>query len=301
MAASPQSNKPSAEFIDKLTNTGWNDPGIVEKYKRAEEASKPFADVMIKKAGLESFEGEVNAFDLACGTGAVAAALYDRIPKDKWGSVKMLGGDKSELMVGYLNDRAKKQGWIGLEGRVIDGANMSLPPSTFTHFFINFGVFIMPLSTLTQCHSFLRPGGFMGLTTWAYLPWYPLVVRAINSLPSPPHCPSETEVEKQVYTSGEWQNPSFVKRTLADSGFVDVDVVQEKRKVNCGTAQDFCETMFMPLKLMSGFWAQEGEEREKMLQSVTKELESCIVQDVGEGGHIIMEFEAIIATGRKRE
>lgn len=128
------------EVLDDVQKS-WQDKSIAEKYARSEKATKPFGELMVNKAGFDKLEGDAHIFDLACGTGAVEAALYEVLPKEKWGSTKVLGGDISESMLDYLKERADNEGWTGVETQVID-ATVSSPWSST--------LFIHPALILTK-------------------------------------------------------------------------------------------------------------------------------------------------------
>lgn len=114
----------------KVHQKAWLDSSIAEKYKRGEFATKPFADVLVQKSGLTKSEAEDGNYvlDIAAGTGAVEAAIYSALPKEKWDALKVLGTDISGPMLEYLKARAETEGWKGVETEIVDG-NVSLLPS----------------------------------------------------------------------------------------------------------------------------------------------------------------------------
>jgi hypothetical protein len=114
---SPTMSSTQAQDTKKL----WQDPGIAARYANAENATRPFAKILMEKAGVSTLDKSANVFDLATGTGAAVQELYDAVPKVKWGSLKVLGTDVSEDMLTYLDARREKEGWEGLETRVLDG------------------------------------------------------------------------------------------------------------------------------------------------------------------------------------
>jgi ubiquinone/menaquinone biosynthesis C-methylase UbiE len=105
------------------------DSDAARKYENAENATIPFAKILIEKSGLAGFDGkEAHILDLACGTGAVIKELYDAVPREKWGKLKVLGADVSPPMLSYLAARGTAQGWPNLETRVVDGSVSILLP-----------------------------------------------------------------------------------------------------------------------------------------------------------------------------
>jgi ubiquinone/menaquinone biosynthesis C-methylase UbiE len=104
------------------------DAEAAQKYKNAEKATRPYAKIIVEKAGLAEFlesGAEANILDFACGTGVVVQEIYDTIPREKWGQLKVLGTDISQPMLEYLRARGENQGWTGLETKIVDG-NVSL-------------------------------------------------------------------------------------------------------------------------------------------------------------------------------
>jgi 2-polyprenyl-3-methyl-5-hydroxy-6-metoxy-1,4-benzoquinol methylase len=108
----------SAEM--QTVQAGWHDPSVAERYANAENATKVFAKLVVEKAQLLKDEN-IHVFDLATGTGVLVKEVYDIVPKERWGNVKVLGGDVSESMLGYLKARGEREGWTGLTTQVVDG------------------------------------------------------------------------------------------------------------------------------------------------------------------------------------
>src|SRR4051794_12537294 len=103
--------------------------------------------------------------------------------------------------------------------------DINFPPNTFSHVFVNFGIFILPTSTLAKCHSVLRPNGAIGISTWSSIDWVEVLGRAVARLPSPrPYAPTISEVEEMFYKGNHWNLPSWVGEQLKDAGFKDVEV-----------------------------------------------------------------------------
>ena len=286
-----------------LIKDGWQASNVAEKYARAEAATRPFADIFLSKARLPSAivdrDEKINALDLACGTGAVTASLYESLPKEKWSNVKVLAGDISNPMLSYLKVRGEKAGWPGLTTQIVDGADIKLEKEQFTHIFANAIIFLLPLGTLHKLHSLLQPNGFIGMTTWATLGWYDLIARALSRLPSPPPLIPFAEMQAQIQQENPWHEVSFVRQQLQEAGFKDVDIVREKKKVPCGTPEQFLDAISMPLALVSSYW-EEGV-REQTLEDLKGELRKVVVEEAGgEGREIFMEMEGIVSVGWKR-
>ncbi|KAJ4296188.1 hypothetical protein N0V90_006232 [Kalmusia sp. IMI 367209] len=259
-----------------IASSMWTNDDIAIKYALAERVTAPFAQIMVQKTSIANIEGEANVLDFACGTGAVTAALYESLPKNKWNQVHVLGGDISESMLGFLKKRAEHERWTGVETDVVDGRDIKLIPSTYTHLFVNFAIFALPPGTLESCVALLRPGGHIGISSWAYFPGWDIVRRAAARLPEPPSVPSVEEIQRAITGGRDWHSPAYVSSELRDAGIESADVVVEKAKVDCGTPEQFCDTM------------------------VLAEMKKLVEEETGGGERgFILEFEGIVATGRK--
>jgi ubiquinone/menaquinone biosynthesis C-methylase UbiE len=109
-----------------LQNSGFLASDAAKKYENAENATLPFAKILIEKSGLANLDGEAHILDFACGIGAVIKALYDAVPLQKRKDLKVLGADVSPPMLDYLTARGEKEGWAGLTTMVVNG-NVSFP------------------------------------------------------------------------------------------------------------------------------------------------------------------------------
>ncbi|KAJ4351989.1 uncharacterized protein N0V89_007335 [Didymosphaeria variabile] len=291
-----------ANDMQKNVREGWQDPSIAERYARAEAATRPYANIIIDKASLASnitdHNCTVNALDFGCGTGVVTAALYDIVPKEKWSNVKVLGGDISPHMLDYLRGRGEKNGWTGLTTQIVDGADIQLNNNQFTHIFANAIIFFLPLGALEKLFDLLQPGGFIGLTTWASFGWYSYVERAVNNMSNPPFLPTFSEIRDSLQKGNAWHEPAFVKQQLEETGLQDVELVVEKRNVECGTPAQFCESMMMPMTIVSGHWKESN--RQETLKEVMSELKKVMIEEAGgEEGMCYMQMEGIVGVGWK--
>lgn len=295
------STHPKVSDIHKHGMEGWQDPSIAEKYFRAEAATRPFAEIILDKASIVSElttrNAQVNAFDFGCGTGVVTAALHEAVPKEKHGNLKVLGGDISESMLEFLRKRGQKNGWPGLSTQIVDGANIQLEGEQFTHIFGNAIIFFLPIDTLPKLFSLLRPGGFIGITTWSAYGWYPFLEKTVERMSTRVVLPSLSEVKNVIHKGSPWDEAPFVKEQLEKAGFQSVEIVQKKEKIACGTPAQFCESMAMPLKMVAAYW--EESKREEMLKEMTAELEKVMAEEVGEGEQCYMVMEGNVGVGWK--
>ncbi|KAF2119555.1 S-adenosyl-L-methionine-dependent methyltransferase [Lophiotrema nucula] len=285
--------------LHKLTRGGWADDEAVARYARAEKLTGLFAQTLIDKSGIVSAKDDVSAFDLATGTGIVVAKLYENLSKEQKAKLKVLGGDVSEPMLKFLKKRAEHVDWPGFETKVVDGNNIQLPQDTFTHIFVNFGIFVMKPGTSSVLRGLLKPGGFLGFTTWKKLAWYPWLVKAVERAPSKPYCPTEAEVEHALYSGLPWQATSYIESILQDAGFKNVETQEQTMTVDVGTPKENTEVMQLPLMMLSAFW-EEGK-RSALIKEVLGAFEENLTEQFGADGNVTWEWTAIIATGWKAE
>jgi hypothetical protein len=66
-------------------------------------------------------------------------------------------------------------------------------------------------TALPNLYASLKPGGFIGITTWAKLAWVPQFRKAVQAMPDAPYCPTEKEIEEMLYRGKGWYvfHPSY--------------------------------------------------------------------------------------------
>ncbi|KAH7067159.1 hypothetical protein FB567DRAFT_541870 [Paraphoma chrysanthemicola] len=292
--------------VDPTLEAFWSDPEVAQRYLNAENATRPMARALIQKTDLATRKDKSNIFDLATGTGAAVQEIYDAVPKEKWGDINVLGGDVSQGMLSYLDARGKSNGWTGLRTQIVDGNNLQElvdKEERFTHTICTFAIFILP-TALPHLHTLTLPGGFIGLTTWTHLPWYPIVARSISLMPAPqPPCPSAAEVQARLMSNRAWGEEGFVAEQLREAGFVEVQTDVKRAVAKVGTPKVYMASMQFPLGILRGMWEEVGEEQKDEWMKVLNEVMYKEVVEMvgGEDGVAELEFEAVVAWGRKGE
>jgi len=294
------SSSTSTGKTNETREAGWKSEEAARKYARAEAVTRPFCRQLITQAGLRDYDSALNVLDLACGTGAATAALYETLKEVNNPSTKVtvFCGDIGPAMVEWVRERGKREGWEGMEAHIMDGQSLRLPSNTFTHVLCTFSIFMMPDDTLSKCLELLVPGGTLGITTWSRLSWYPLLARAISASESKPYLPSEEEFEARLFGGVPWQDINWVQTTMESEGFQQIVVRNEKMKLNCGEPSEFVTMMFMMIRMLSTFW--EENDRERLIKEVTKALQEETEEEVqATDGKLYLVFEALVGTGRK--
>lgn len=111
----------NSEDQQKLIETNFSRADAAERYLPAEKGTGPFGKILVEKAGLAQIEQEATILDFATGTGVVVKEIYNAVPKDKWKHLNILGADSSPVMIDFLKTRAEKEGWTGVQVRLMDG------------------------------------------------------------------------------------------------------------------------------------------------------------------------------------
>lgn len=79
------------------------------------------AGLLLTQAGVDASTSQpVTLLDHACGTGPIAAHLYETVDKQVLSQSKIVCADISESLVGKLKRRADKSGWSSVETTVLD-------------------------------------------------------------------------------------------------------------------------------------------------------------------------------------
>ena len=153
-------------------------------------------------------------------------------------------------------------------------------------------------NALPKLYELLKPGGFIGVTTWASLPWLPLLARSLEQMKEKPYCPAAAEFEEKIYTGRAWGDKEYLGSQLSQAGFKKVDTAREKIVAECGTAAEWMETMQFPLKLVTEYW--EESKRETWLRELNEiMLQEAITGAGGKDEPMRMEMDGNVGWGWK--
>lgn len=100
--------------------TLWSNPRIAQQYRHAEPITGAFARRLIQQAGVIDSEAPLVVLDNACGTGIVAEHLLGMVDDRVREMMRVVCGDFSEGMVGFVRGKIGERGWRGVEARVVD-------------------------------------------------------------------------------------------------------------------------------------------------------------------------------------
>lgn len=289
--------------LEPSITSAWQTSDVAQRYKAAENATRPFAKTMVDLSEeLTTIKtAPARIFDLGCGTGAVEAELYAAVKREQWDGLSVLAGDISPPMLEYLKARGKNEGWSGLETRVVDGMKLDLADEPgFEHVFVSFAIFVLPSDVTAKLAAKVKTGGTLAISTWANMPWYDLLGRTYARMQDGPDLPSREQLWASFTNSRPWNEATFVRRQLEDAGLGRVEVTQKKINVECGTPDIFMTTMGFMLGMLSKQWPEE--KREEWARDVARTMKGILVEDAGgEGKSVFMDFEGIVGVGVKEE
>ncbi|OSS52619.1 hypothetical protein B5807_02489 [Epicoccum nigrum] len=289
-----------------------DDPDVARRYAIAERATRPFAAMMVQLArelappSLTHKEGDsVDVFDLGCGTGAVEAEVYGALGSGSGtDGVRILAGDVSAPMLSYLSARAADEGWAGVDVQTVDGTRLADAPAlqgrAFDAVYVGFAIFMLPPAAPAQLAALLKPRGSLAVSSWAILPWFPLLAEAYARMHDGPPPPVQRDVWSAVTNGLPWHDKAFVRETLQQAGLEQVTVRQEKVSVDVGDADTVMGSMGFVLGILSQQWPEE--KREAWLADAKRAFREVVVEsERGEGEGMEWVFEGIVGVGVKPE
>jgi hypothetical protein len=170
----------------------------------------------------------------------------------------------------------------------------------FTHVFVGFGIFVMPPGTVGELSRMVRPGGVVGVSTWARLPWFEFLVRTYERLEDGPVLPTEEQLWNVLMKGGPWYTSEYVRERLEEVGLERVEVVQRTETVDCGNPDNFMTTMGFVMDILGKQW-EEGK-RDRWSKEVKETMKSIVTETAGGADkHLFLDFEGIVGVGWKGE
>lgn len=154
--------------------------------------------------------------DNACGSGQLAFEALELFPSSGSPRPKIHAVDIAPKMVELLKQKAGKAELPGsvLETGVMDAQDISFPDNTFTHSYMNFGIFFLPDGArgAAEIHRTLRPGGTAFVSSWEHL-GYVSHIRAAQKAVRP------NDELFQLPFPEEWCKEEKLRETLVAGGF----------------------------------------------------------------------------------
>lgn len=174
-----------------------------------------FGEWLVKRACLNPGD---DVLDVAAGRGAVLFPAAKAVGSD--GTVQ--GIDFSTDMVRETQAEIRSSNWPHVSMQQMDATQLDFPSATFDCVLCGFAVFFFPKPHRALCEftRVLRPGGRVGLTTWAddspFLSWFRRELTA--SLP-----PQTASAGIGTAPAG-FDTPASLEAALQQAGFVDIEI-----------------------------------------------------------------------------
>ncbi|KAL2784830.1 S-adenosyl-L-methionine-dependent methyltransferase [Aspergillus keveii] len=211
--------------------------------------------------------------DNACGTGALTFSLlgtFQTTHQSGRGPPSVHAVDIAPAMVDAVIRKSETlnvpEGVV--QTAAMDAQNLSFADDTFTHSYMNFGIFFLPDATraAAEIHRTLKPGGAAFISTWQTLGYLDLL-RASQRIVRPRD--TDEDLFRPMY-SEKWFTEDKLRNTLIAGGFEDHHItVQAKSTALVGSDLDgLVGTILLPFGNKIDGWSQEERMR---LRDVIKE------------------------------
>ncbi|KAL4943326.1 hypothetical protein BDV06DRAFT_190276 [Aspergillus oleicola] len=288
-------------MVTKEMASLFKNTDFVRRYKLAEQLTSLFAGPLIAQSGLTSYPSSkpLTILDNACGTGAVSSALHETLSagvKENW---KLTSGDFSEAMVECSRERAREEGWVNSEVKIVDATDTKLESEAFSHVLTGFAIPMLPDNdaALKECLRILKPGGTYASTNWKTTPQIALMLSSLSSLT--PALPLPDPVQFQKGINKGWDEPSTIISTLESAGFVDVTVTPVTDSVSIPISE-FVEMnrSFAP-GMLGRFWSKE--QMEEYVPRLPGVMQDALEAEFGVNGRVKLESVVMVVTAMKPE
>ena len=178
-----------------------------------------FGQRLVERAGLTP---GADVLDVAAGRGAVLFAAAQQVGP----SGRVRGIDLAVDMVRETSADIRSAGWQHVTMQQMDAEQLDFPTATFDRVLCGFAVwfFPQPQRALREFFRVLRPGGRVGLTTWAedcpFLTW----CRQELTASLPPQAPPAAGSPE----APRFDTPAHLEVALQQAGFVDIHISMEE-------------------------------------------------------------------------
>jgi SAM-dependent methyltransferase len=189
------------------------------RYEAVAQRIAPISAQLIETVDrLRPLDGALVA-DLACGTGNAALAAAAA-------GAQVTGVDLTPELLAIAADKA---GGDAVRWVAADASATGLPDAGFDAVVSNMGIiFVEPVSQVAEIARLLRPGGFLGFSSWVRDADNPFFNPIIDVLGKP---------QAAEYSPDQWGEPDIVTTRLADD-FDEIFIENGKHTWQFGSVQD---------------------------------------------------------------
>jgi ubiquinone/menaquinone biosynthesis C-methylase UbiE len=194
-----------------------------------------------------------SVLDNACGNGICAQELLYKYPNIPL-SITCIDGAKSMVdLARAVVPPTSSQARLTFD--VMDGTNLTIPDSTFTHSITNMGLMFFPDPQIGAEHIYrtLKPGGTAIVTSWKSAGYLPLVHEAQKAV-RPDDAPWKWPIP-EVWFQGE-----HLRQTLEGAGFKDVEMSEKTVYYASGSVEEACGYLMGMWRKMGPKWSEDENE-----------------------------------------
>lgn len=264
---------------------------VAEAYARTVKPTfESYANDLFELMSLPS-SGE--AVDVACGPGTASLLLAQR-------GLNVCGLDISERMLAQFRQSIPPERRKNVE--IVQGNGQSLPYGSerFDVGVSMFGLMFFPdrQKGFRELSRVLKPGGKVGVTSWAPMEsseWMTLLFNALQAANPAPEKPAEPKSTEKVVAS--LQDPLVFERELLEAGFEDVQVLRSRQGMKVTDWREFWDSM-----VESG--APIALARQKVGEKVWREREPLAIEHLTKNGPslpAVLHSDAWFGVGTKVE
>ena len=245
--------------------------GVVGVFSRAASTYDSYGPRFFAQLGQRLVEVSnimpgANVLDVAAGRGAVLFAAADQVGPDG----HAVGIDLAENMVRETTAEIQSAGRQNVEMHQMSADQLDFPDGSFDWVLCGFALwfFPQPHHTLQEFFRVLKPGGCVGLTTWAedcpFLTWVREEMR--DSLP--PQAPAPN----RGMDAPSFDTPAKLDAALQQAGFEGIEINMEERDYVYSTDEEWWLSLWSH-GIRSRFEQLEAPELEKFKADMLRKVQ----------------------------
>ncbi|KAK6511088.1 hypothetical protein TWF481_000010 [Arthrobotrys musiformis] len=230
--------------------------------------------------------------DNACGPAVVTSEILTRgidpLPH-------IFATDYAQGMVEIANSYKERGGWDTVSVQQMDGQALSFEDEKFTHSISSLGVFMFPddKKGLAEMYRTLKPGGWVGVTSWSDVRWPTAAISTYEKL-----FPDAKEpiILPQVKN---WMDPENCQKNLRQAGFHSIKVEtipcinrQPTKEMGASAFAEFLRHVSPTVK------SWDDQTREEFMLSFRQLIEDMYSPSTN-GSGVELTMYAIVTSGSK--